>query len=87
MFYRMIFFPERRLVTENEVREENVENRGEGPSDVVEGDADILEAEVVGGDHEDEHDGEGQDLLHGQRPNFQPVGEARYLPPKIDLEM
>ena len=70
------------LVAQYEVREQNVENGGEGPADVVKGDTDVLEAEVVGSDHEDEHDGEGQNLLHGQRPDFQAVGEARYFIPK-----
>ena len=34
------------------------------PANVVEGHPDILEAEVVEGDHADKHYGEGEHLLH-----------------------
>ena len=81
MFYRMIFFPERCLVTENEVREENVENRGQGSAHVVERDPDILEAQVVGGDHQHKHDRERQDLPHSWQPDFQTVRKTRNFPP------
>lgn len=46
---------------EEEVGEQHVEHGGEGAPHVVEGHADVLEAEVVGGDHADEDGGEGQD--------------------------
>ena len=75
------FFPERCPVTEDEVSEENVENCGQGSAHVVEGDADILEAQVVGGDHQDKHDRERQDLLHSWQPDFQTVRKARNFQP------
>ena len=61
------------LVPKDEVSEENVEDCRQGSAYIVEGDADILEAQIVGGDHRDKHDGEGQDLLHSWNPNFQTV--------------
>ena len=53
------------LLAEDEVGEEHVEHGGETPPDVVEGDPHVLEAEVVEGDHADEHQGERQHAPHG----------------------
>ncbi len=53
----------RSLVAEDDIREHHVEYCRQGSPDVVERDADVLQAEVVEGDHADEHDGERQDLL------------------------
>ena len=52
-----------RLLAENEICEQNVEDGGQTPSDVVEGYANVAEAEVVECDHPDEDDGERKHLL------------------------
>ena len=38
------------------------ETEGDLPANVVEGDTNILETEIVEGDHANKHDGEGQHL-------------------------
>ena len=48
---------DRSLLSEDDVSRGNVEDRRQGSADVVEGDADVLEAQVVEGDHGHEDDG------------------------------
>ena len=54
--------PERRFLPENEVRRRHVEDGREGAADVVEGNADVFQTQVVEDDHGHEDDRQGQDL-------------------------
>ena len=48
---------DRSLLSVDDVSRGHVEDRRQGSADVVEGDADVLEAQVVEGDHGHEDDG------------------------------
>lgn len=49
-------------MSQQQVGENDVKDCGQRPADVVKGDTDIFQAQVVGGDHHGEHDGDGKDL-------------------------
>ncbi|VEU39608.1 unnamed protein product [Pseudo-nitzschia multistriata] len=66
----------RRGRPEDQVAQNDVENNGEAPRNVVEGDLDPLEAEVVEGDHAHKDHREGEDLLSDGRLVLR-LGELR----------
>ena len=59
------------LLPQSRVRHGDVEDGGERSGDVVEGDADVLQAEVVGGDHGQEDDGQWKNYKGSRHKNVQ----------------
>ena len=54
-------------LTEDAVSQNDVEHGGERPADVVKRNANVLQAEVVESDHQNEHDRQWHDLLEHKR--------------------